>query len=150
MDGKSINRTYTTCICICVNLAKISHKTTKKKTRHTYSDVEVRSNLKDRYITSISYHNHRFHSSGKYQIIHWRQGHKEECQPQDVCSFYSFVSILKIEYDSTSSLLEPMELRSQCNLKGENVSSAHFLKCIIIFLKHLNFLHEIASIFYIS
>lgn len=50
--------------------------------------------------------------SGKCQIIHWRQGHKEECQPPDICTSFLFVSTPKTEFNSTSSLLEPTEHRS--------------------------------------
>lgn len=50
--------------------------------------------------------------SGKCQIIHWRQGHKEECQPADICTSFLFVSTPKTEFNSTSSLLEPKEHRS--------------------------------------
>lgn len=50
--------------------------------------------------------------SGKCQISHWRQGHKEECQPPDICTSFLFVSTPKTEFNSTSSLLEPTEHRS--------------------------------------
>jgi len=50
--------------------------------------------------------------SGKCQIIHWRQGHKEECQPPDICTSSLYVSTPKTEFNSTSSLLEPKEHRS--------------------------------------
>lgn len=50
--------------------------------------------------------------SGKCQIIHWRQGHKEECQPPDICTSFSFVCTPKSDFNSTSSFLEPKELRS--------------------------------------
>ncbi|KAH9309652.1 hypothetical protein KI387_037563, partial [Taxus chinensis] len=62
--------------------------------------------------------------SGKCQIMHWRKGHKEECQPLDIrSSSFSFISTKKNEFDLASSFSESKELGSDCNVQGQTVSS---------------------------
>ncbi|GLJ38124.1 hypothetical protein SUGI_0776120 [Cryptomeria japonica] len=64
--------------------------------------------------------------SGKCQILHWRGGHKEECQPLDKCgSSFSIISTQKDKLDLASSFSGSKDLGSPgCNLKGQKVSSS--------------------------
>lgn len=68
--------------------------------------------------------------SGKCQIIHWRQGHKRDCQPPDIDDSNTFVPSISIQKSEVnlSSLSEPQETESYDSNLEEPRNSTPIIK----------------------